>query len=374
MAGRPPKLNWTESRKQYTVTIGGTLHHLGADKAKAEEGFRFLLRKHDLHEPVEKNPTFASVVDRWLDHQRPKVTEERYRLAKARLEEFLLHVGLGIKVSGLRPHHVEGWLSTRTPSLKPGTIRLYTSMVSSPLNWAAEPKVRLIPSNPLKGLLDLPEGASRGGEAVWSDSLFQAVVCHTNPAFANVLRILAWTGARPSTICQVEAQHYRPRMRLWDVESLYRDRESDVKYVKRIWLPPQAVELVEKLNREHPVGPVFRNSKGRPWSPETLGTYMYNVRHKFKSTMTIDWPKQSVYIYGLRHTFATKFIIEHPDKLEYLRELLGHKDLKMIRKHYGHLFDEHAAMHDVLGSLRLSGHSPSESASTHPALDAGTGA
>ena len=52
-------------------------------------------------------------------------------------------------------------------------------------------------------------------------------------------------------------------------------------------------------------------------------------------------------------TFATNFIKEHPDKLEYLRELLGHKDMQMIRKHYGHLFDEHSAIHGVLDSLDL---------------------
>jgi integrase len=34
-----------------------------------------------------------------------------------------------------------------------------------------------------------------------------------------------------------------------------------------------------------------------------------------------------------------------------LRELLGHKDMKMIRKHYGHLFDEHDAIHNVLNTL-----------------------
>ena len=57
-------------------------------------------------------------------------------------------------------------------------------------------------------------------------------------------------------------------------------------------------------------------------------------------------------VYGLRHTFATQFIVQHPDKLEYLRELLGHKDLKMIRKHYGHLFDESAALHGVLADMK----------------------
>jgi integrase len=58
-------------------------------------------------------------------------------------------------------------------------------------------------------------------------------------------------------------------------------------------------------------------------------------------------------IYGLRHTFATKFIAAHPDKLEYLRELLGQKDMKMIRKHYGHLFDEHSATHNVLNGFKV---------------------
>jgi hypothetical protein len=39
--------------------------------------------------------------------------------------------------------------------------------------------------------------------------------------------------------------------------------------------------------------------------------------------------------------------------VEYLRELMGHKDLEMIRKHYGHLYDEHSALHDALKELKL---------------------
>ena len=57
-------------------------------------------------------------------------------------------------------------------------------------------------------------------------------------------------------------------------------------------------------------------------------------------------------VYGLRDTFATQFIVLHPGKLENLRELLGHKDLKMIRKHYGQLFDESAALQGVLAEMK----------------------
>ena len=78
---------------------------------------------------------------------------------------------------------------------------------------------------------------------------------------------------------------------------------------------------------------------------------MFKLKERLQNRMPpINLPA-SLTVYGLRHTFATNFIKQHPDKLEYLRELLGHKDLKMIRKHYGHLFDEHSAMHGVLADM-----------------------
>lgn len=353
MAGRKPRLNWTKSRGQYTVTVAGRFHLLGPDKDEAERQYRFLLNKHDLGEPVEANPTFATVADRWLHHVKENHDPERFRLCMARLDEFVAFVGEATKVRDLRPRHIDEWLATKPGVTKPGTEKLYKGMVLAALNWAASKRVRLIPSNPLKGLVELPEGDSRGGDVVWPKKVFEMVVKHANPAFADVVRILAWTGARPSTICRVEAKHYLPDLKLWDVEPLYKRRKSHVKYVKRIWLPEQAVRLVQRLNKLHPEGPIFRHSKGEPWSPATLGVYMYQMQHKFKPTKGLDWPEQGVCLYGLRHTFATNFIKQHPDKIEYLRELLGHRDLKMIRRHYGHLYDEHAAIHGVLSSLKL---------------------
>ncbi len=352
MAGRKPRLNWTKSRAQYTVTIAGRFHLLGPDRDEAEPQYRFLLNKHDLSEPVETNPLFAAIADQWLGHVQAEHTPERYRLCKARIEEFVLHVGERIKVRDLRPRHLDDWVETKSDVTRAGTVRLYKAMILAALNWAASKRVRLIPVNPLKGLVDLPEGDSRGGDAVWPKKVFDTVLRVANPAFADVVRILAWTGARPSTICNVEAKHYLPHLKLWDVEAMYRDRKSRVKYVKRIWLPRQAVKLVERLNRAHPSGPIFRNAHDDPWRPSALGVYMYQLQHKFRETRELDW-LDGLCVYGLRHSFATNFIVQYPDKLEYLRELLGHKDLKMIRQHYGHLFDEHAAMHGVLDKLSL---------------------
>ena len=168
-----------------------------------------------------------------------------------------------------------------------------------------------------------------------------------NPAFADVVRILAWTGARPSTICRIEKRHYRKQWRLWDVKDLYEGRKTKTKYVERVRFLPQAVPLVERLNAEQPEGAIFRNSHGDPRTSATLGVCMFQLRHKFKDTKNLNWP-DDLRLYGLRHTFATAFLGEHPNEIEYLRVLLGHRNYKMIFKHYGHLIDQHARINKKL--------------------------
>jgi hypothetical protein len=56
MRGRKPTLNFTRSLGQYTTTIEGGFHRLGADKKKAQREFDYLLHKADLGEVVDKNP------------------------------------------------------------------------------------------------------------------------------------------------------------------------------------------------------------------------------------------------------------------------------------------------------------------------------
>jgi integrase len=354
MRGRKPKVNWTPSLSQYTVTIDKKLHRLGIDEEDAERQYRLLLEQHDLAVPVDANPTFGEIADQWLEHVRLTQDPERFRLCKGRINEFLAFLGRDLPVRDLRPVHVEKWLESK-PNLKAeGSKRLYKAMILACLNWAAsakgKEKTRLIAFNPLRGKLRLPEGESRGGEAVWPQEVFDLVIANSNPQYGDFLRALAWTGARPSTVRKVEAGHYNAHLKVWDVESLYRGRLTRKKYVRRIWLSPSMVKLVERLNEEWPEGPIFRTPSGRPFPKEPNTLIMHKLRLRLERQKT-PLPK-GISIYGLRHTFATRFLVEHPDKIEYLRELLGHKDLTMILKHYGHLIDQHAAMHGVLKDFR----------------------
>lgn len=344
MAGRKPQLNFTPSLGQYTTTLGGRLHRLGTDKGRAEAQFRFLLRQAEKGTAADPNVTFADVADRYLDHAQERHSAERYRLCRERLQGFKDSVGDSLRARDLRPRHVDGWLKGKT--LSGGSERLYKGIVLACLNWAARPKDRkgggLIAENPLKGLLHLPPTTSRGREAVWSPETFDQVLRVCSPAFAELVKVLAWTGARPSTVTRIEARHYNRAQSRWDCEDLYRGRASAAKYVTHVrLLSPQVRELVEGLNARHPEGPVLRNAYGRPWSPGAPQIYLTNLMGKFRHSRGLGWP-EGLCVYGLRHSFASSFLRQFPNEIEYLRVLLGHKNYKMILMHYNHLIDEHA--------------------------------
>lgn len=343
VAGRKSKVNWTPFYNQYTCTIAGRFHRLGKDKDDAEAQFKFLLRQAERDENPDPNIAFADLADIWLDHVKETAVPERYRHCRERIQEFKDHIGDHVRAKDLRPRHVESWLAKKI--LSRSSQRLYKSIILSCLNWAAKPRTKgggeLIHENPLRGQLYLPPMESWGKEAVWTPETFEQVLRVSNPAFANLVRILAWTGARITTIVQIEARHYNKRQSRWDCEDLSHERgNKKVKHIRL--LNDEARELVERLNAEHPEGPIFRNAYGRPWDPDAPQIYMTNLKHKFQETRVLDW-QPGLAVSGLRHTFATRFLERYPNELEYLRVLLGHSSYKMLFEHYGHLIDQHRA-------------------------------
>jgi integrase len=339
MPGPRPKVNFTPFLGQYTCTIRGVFHRLGKDKDQAEAQFKFLMRQAEFGEEADPNVSFAEVADVYLDYVQENFSPDRYRHCKERLQEFKDHVGNALRAKDVRPRHVEGWLRKKG-RLTGGTERLYKSILLACLNWAARPRSKkggeLIAENPLRGQLHLPVGGSRGKDAVWTQDTFEQVLRVSNPAFADLVRILAWT------VIRIEARHYNKAQSRWDCEDLYRGRKGK-KYVKHVrLLNEEARALVELLNARHPEGPIFRNSFGRPWDPDAPQIYLTNLQHKFKDTKGLEW-QEGLVVYGLRHTFATNFLQQFPNEIEYLRVLLGHKTYKMIFEHYGHLIDQHQA-------------------------------
>jgi integrase len=353
MAGRIPRPYWSDFYGQYVCTVDKKFRRLGKDKDKAEKRLKFLLRSLEREEEPTPNIFFGDLADLYLEHVQEHHTPERYRHCKERLQEFKDHIGAGLRAKDLRPKHVDSWIATKT--LSQSSVRLYKSIILSCLNWAAKPCSKggggLIFENPLKGQLHLPAMESWGREAVWTPETFEQVLRVSSEAFGNLVRILAWTGARITTAVRIEARHYNQGQKRWDCGDLCRERGTKKVEHIRI-LSPEARELVEDLNEQYPEGPILRNSYGKPWDPDAPQIYMTNLKHKFKDTRGLIW-QEGLAVSGLRHTFATHFLQQFPNEIEYLRVLLGHSTYKMIFQHYGHLIDRDAA-----AFKRMEGFSP----------------
>src|SRR5205807_3109783 len=127
---------------------------------------------------ADPNVPFADVADAYLDFVQENFTAERYRHCKERLQEFKDFVGDGCRAKDLRPKHVDGWLAGK--DLTNGSERLYKSIILACLNWAARPRTKrggeLIHENPLRGQLRLPQGESRGKDAVWTQETYEQVL------------------------------------------------------------------------------------------------------------------------------------------------------------------------------------------------------
>lgn len=345
--GRPTKntLKFVPSWRQWVGRIGGKMIRLGTDEDAARRKFDWLCRQSGDAPPVDPHATLGDVAASYVQWVAEKFPG-RKKLVKEQLTKFVLFADAATPVHTLKAKTVDEWIAQR--ELADGTIRLYKAIILACLNWAARPLSKgggeMIHENPLRGKLHLPETQSRGAESVWTKETFDQVCYFGSDAFVRVVKFLAWTGCRPSLLCRLEARHYNAKMGRMDVIDLAQSRK---KLIPHLRLNDGARLMVEELVKENKGGKLFKNSFGGDWRSEALQIYLTNLMKKFKETKKLAW-QPNLTVYGLRHTFATAYLAEFPNEIEYLRVLLGHKDYKMILKHYGHLVDGHSAVSDRL--------------------------
>ena len=143
--------------------------------------------------------------------------------------------------------------------------------------------------------------------------------------FQDFLITLWETGARPIEVRKVEACHVD------DGRWVFERKKSKGKRKRRVvYLTPAALEITERLVRQHPTGPLFRNTKGRPWTKNSVGLRFQRLEKK------LDFP---VCAYSIRHSWATKQLREGTP-LVIVSKLMGHADTRMLERVYEHLNDD----------------------------------
>ena len=89
------------------------------------------------------------------------------------------------------------------------------------------------------------------------------------------------------------------------------------------------LELSRRLMERYPSGPLFRNSRGKPWTRNAIRCRFRNLRAKLPHL-------KGVVSYTYRHSFVTD-ALENGVGVAQVAELLGHTSTDMVMSHYQHL-------------------------------------
>ena len=95
------------------------------------------------------------------------------------------------------------------------------------------------------------------------------------------------------------------------------------------YLTEEMVALTKSLMELHPTGPLFLNSRKKPWTSNAVRCRMRRMREKHGL-------EKGTVAYSYRHSYVTD-ALEHGTPIADLAELCGQVDTKMISEYYSKL-------------------------------------
>jgi integrase len=245
-------------------------------------------------------------------------------VSKQEREAQRIHAGFGrLRASQLKRLHVDRWIAAH-PTWK-GCRRTRIQALKRALNYCAE--AGLIPANPIKGY---KVAKQRQRRTYLTPEQEKACYEYANPALAIALKVCIRTGARYGCeFARLTARHITFTDR--GMEWRFNEEESKTGRLRIIRIPNsepvarEVIEIVKAQMKQYPVGPIFRNTQGKPWRQTHLGHAFSKLRKRL-AEKGIELDGDSC-MYMLRHTYAKRtlagFWTGKPSTIEHLAELMG---------------------------------------------------
>jgi len=319
MARRPKP--WLRRGRGWYVQHNGRQIALGRDKKIAFERFHRLMTQ-PARQSVQATDTFLSVCDAFLDWTQKNRAERTYIWYVQRLQSFVDYMRtIDPKISADRvpPYHVVKWLDSHA-TWGPTTRRGSIIAVQRCFTWAE--KMGYIDRTPMRSL-EKPRAEAR--DRVVEHKEYQAILAKTaDPQFRDLVTTAWETGCSPQELLRIEARHIDLQNARWVLPP----KEAKGKRRPRIiYLTETALDITKRLAEEWPTGTIFRNTKGRPWTPFAVNCRFHNLKKKLGSKFCL---------YHFRHTFATRMLESGLDSLT-VALLLGHANPTTLSTTYQHL-------------------------------------
>lgn len=330
---RHPKPFFRKFTQSWYVTINGRQYPLGKDKPGAWQKYHELMAgREKLRGP---NLTVLSVCEAYLAWLKAHRSQGTYDKAVHYLSLFVKHVGTGFRVASLDGPKVSDWID-QFPDWSPSSCHDAVSIVQRAFNWAV--KKGHLNQSPVAYVPDKPAKTRR--EVVYStldwSELRELVI---DQEFGDLLDFMWDTGCRPLEARTIEARH----VDLQNDLIVFPPSEAKGKRSERvIFLTPVSHEICKRLVMQWPNGPIMRNTKGTPWTKDSINCRFQRLKKKLG---------RKACAYGIRHSYATESLKQGMDSLT-LAQLMGHQDTSMIARTYSHLARNPAYLREQAQKLR----------------------
>ena len=263
----------------------------------------------------------SDAVDRFLVDVAAKLKPGTYEQYRIKLVD-LANARAKLPLASLTEKHLVDWLNDHRWSNS--TRRGAVASLKVWLNWCV--KEGMIEKSPAEGVRR-PKMGRR--ERILSGEERASIRGHCNDSFGDMLDALAWTGARPGDVWQLEAAHVDWNEGIARLPGKTTDATGSL---LTIHLVPKMLDLCRRLAERYPKGPLFRNSDGEPWNRNSVRCRFRRLRERLKAE-GVDLSKVGAYTF--RHSFATD-ALERGLGLADVAALMNHADIRTT-SHYAHL-------------------------------------
>ena len=305
---------WQQSKGSYYCWIDGRQKSLGKMKRAAWDWYRALLADKGKANSG-KVWTVRQCFDHYLEHA-AAMKPNTYRNRRQALDRFCVEAKVGkLPYPDLTADHLESWVKRQdwSPSMRRSAINYVTAAFNHCV------KRKKISASPIHGVVR-PRWERRKAVISVADEL--RVYDASGGAFRDILAVLRSCGARPNELCSARVGHYKA-----GVITLDEHKGEESGDVRIIYLTSDARSVVERLIGSRADGPIFLNSRGDPWTPDTLYCRFKRLRKKLGLG-------EGVFPYSLRTKFTSDAINNGNANPALIAKSLGHADLNMLLKHY----------------------------------------
>ena len=368
-----PKPFYKKARSLWYVQIDNKQINLGPNEDAAFQQYHKLMSQPLA---LQVSPeSLVAIIDAFLEWTQKNRSPDTYEWYRHRLQRFVTTYP-EMRVSMLKPHHVEQWVDGY--DIAQTTRRNYFQCIKRCLSWAK--RQGRIDSNPLE-VLDMPTAQRK--EVHVPPEEFERLLGQVRDArFRDLLITTYQTGCRPQESLRLMAEYVDLKNARWVFPT---SKSKGKKSPRIVYLNDVALAITKRLLIEHPIGHLFRNTVGQPWTTggvncnfDRIQTRMGKAVMKSKELEpSIDeinqfakslaamkqqkgierlktaaelreeskrklihkiasqlMPRCS--LYALRHSWATNALKRGVDPLT-VALLMGHKDPSMLARVYQHL-------------------------------------